>query len=205
MRSDCELASPPRRGETHLGRCPSVARSCGLPPRQRPCHSAAIARPHDGLRPVVCCRHGPRMWNCGRCLHVLSACAHAEYSSLPSPCRFSPVAATRALGRPGTSRELLAGSTWDRSAPSRLSVTHALTSRRRTRRSRLPSSSLATRMEAETWSRAPRPPPTAASASRWHQDYVVTADAGMSCELMDARVVAGAYSKVDISCDTGIR
>ena len=35
--------------------------------------------------------------------------------------------------------------------------------------------------------------------------YVVTADAGMSCELMDARVVAGAYSKVDISCDTGIR
>lgn len=36
-------------------------------------------------------------------------------------------------------------------------------------------------------------------------DYVVTADAGMSCELMDARVTTGAYSKVDIPCDTGIR
>jgi hypothetical protein len=36
-------------------------------------------------------------------------------------------------------------------------------------------------------------------------DYVVTADAGMSCELMDARVTGGAYSKVDIPCDTGIR
>ena len=36
-------------------------------------------------------------------------------------------------------------------------------------------------------------------------EYVVTADAGMSCELMDARVTAGAYSKVDIPCDTGIR
>ena len=36
-------------------------------------------------------------------------------------------------------------------------------------------------------------------------NYVVTADAGMSCELMDARVIAGAYSKVDIPCDTGIR
>jgi hypothetical protein len=35
--------------------------------------------------------------------------------------------------------------------------------------------------------------------------YVVTADAGMSCELMDARVAIGVYSKVDISCDTGIR
>ena len=35
--------------------------------------------------------------------------------------------------------------------------------------------------------------------------YVVTADAGMSCELMDARVEAGAYSKVDLPCDTGIR
>jgi hypothetical protein len=35
--------------------------------------------------------------------------------------------------------------------------------------------------------------------------YVVTADAGMSCDVVDARVVAGAYSKVDISCDTGIR
>lgn len=36
-------------------------------------------------------------------------------------------------------------------------------------------------------------------------DYVVTADAGMSCELMDAHVVEVAYSKVDIPCDTGIR
>jgi hypothetical protein len=35
--------------------------------------------------------------------------------------------------------------------------------------------------------------------------YVVTADAGMSCELMDARVTAGTYSEVDIPCDTGIR
>jgi hypothetical protein len=35
--------------------------------------------------------------------------------------------------------------------------------------------------------------------------YVVTADAGMSCELMDTRVTALAYSKVDIACDTGIR
>jgi len=36
-------------------------------------------------------------------------------------------------------------------------------------------------------------------------EYVVTADAGMSCGLMDARVNAGAHSKVDIPCDTGIR
>ena len=36
-------------------------------------------------------------------------------------------------------------------------------------------------------------------------EYVVTADAGMSCELMDVRVHAGAYSRVDIPCDTGIR
>lgn len=36
-------------------------------------------------------------------------------------------------------------------------------------------------------------------------DYVVTADAGMSCELMDAPVTAGAYTDVDIPCDTGIR
>jgi hypothetical protein len=35
--------------------------------------------------------------------------------------------------------------------------------------------------------------------------YVVTARAGMSCELMDVRVTSGAYSKVDIPCDTGIR
>lgn len=36
-------------------------------------------------------------------------------------------------------------------------------------------------------------------------EYVVTAEAGMSCELMDARVVAGAYVDVDVPCDTGIR
>lgn len=36
-------------------------------------------------------------------------------------------------------------------------------------------------------------------------NYVVTADAGMSCELMDARVDAGVYSTVKIPCDTGIR
>ena len=35
--------------------------------------------------------------------------------------------------------------------------------------------------------------------------YVVTADAGMSCELMDAPVSTGVYSQVDIPCDTGIR
>jgi hypothetical protein len=36
-------------------------------------------------------------------------------------------------------------------------------------------------------------------------EYVVTAEAGMSCELMDARVARGTYAKVDIPCDTGIR
>jgi hypothetical protein len=36
-------------------------------------------------------------------------------------------------------------------------------------------------------------------------NYVVTADAGMSCELMDVRVEAGDYSTVEIPCDTGIR
>ena len=36
-------------------------------------------------------------------------------------------------------------------------------------------------------------------------EYVVTADAGMSCELMDARVTDGAFATVDIPCDTGIR
>lgn len=35
--------------------------------------------------------------------------------------------------------------------------------------------------------------------------YVVTADAGMSCDLVDVRVTAGAYVQVDIPCDTGIR
>lgn len=36
-------------------------------------------------------------------------------------------------------------------------------------------------------------------------NYVVTANAGMSCELIDTRVATGAYSWVDIPCDTGIR
>lgn len=35
--------------------------------------------------------------------------------------------------------------------------------------------------------------------------YVVTAQAGMSCELMDVVVVAGAFARVDVPCDTGIR
>jgi hypothetical protein len=36
-------------------------------------------------------------------------------------------------------------------------------------------------------------------------DYVVTAEAGMSCELMDAHVTKESYADVDIACDTGIR
>ena len=36
-------------------------------------------------------------------------------------------------------------------------------------------------------------------------DYVVTADAGMSCEFMDAHVTEGAFATVDVPCDTGIR
>lgn len=36
-------------------------------------------------------------------------------------------------------------------------------------------------------------------------DYVVTADAGMSCELMDVRIVAGEDTTMDVPCDTGIR
>ena len=36
-------------------------------------------------------------------------------------------------------------------------------------------------------------------------EYVVTADAGMSCELMDAHVTEGVYAEVDVPCDTGIR
>jgi hypothetical protein len=36
-------------------------------------------------------------------------------------------------------------------------------------------------------------------------DYVVTADAGMSCEMMDARVTVGEYTTVEVPCDTGIR
>ena len=35
--------------------------------------------------------------------------------------------------------------------------------------------------------------------------YVVTAEAGMSCELMDARVAPDAYTQVAVPCDTGIR
>lgn len=36
-------------------------------------------------------------------------------------------------------------------------------------------------------------------------EYVVTAEAGMSCEIMDARVARGAWTDVDVPCDTGIR
>lgn len=36
-------------------------------------------------------------------------------------------------------------------------------------------------------------------------EYVVTAEAGMSCELMDARVARHTFAKVDVPCDTGIR
>jgi hypothetical protein len=36
-------------------------------------------------------------------------------------------------------------------------------------------------------------------------EYVVTAEAGMSCELMDVRVARGTYAEVDVPCDTGIR
>jgi hypothetical protein len=35
--------------------------------------------------------------------------------------------------------------------------------------------------------------------------YVVTAEAGMSCEFMDAVVSAGAFTDIDVPCDTGIR
>ena len=35
--------------------------------------------------------------------------------------------------------------------------------------------------------------------------YVVTAQAGMSCEPMDTRVISSTYAKVDTACDTGIR
>lgn len=35
--------------------------------------------------------------------------------------------------------------------------------------------------------------------------YVVTAEAGMSCEYMDAVVTAGAFADIDVPCDTGIR
>lgn len=36
-------------------------------------------------------------------------------------------------------------------------------------------------------------------------EYVVTAEAGMSCELMDVRVPKEQYARADIPCDTGIR
>lgn len=36
-------------------------------------------------------------------------------------------------------------------------------------------------------------------------EYVVTAEAGMSCEQLDAHVVADSFVAVDIPCDTGIR
>ena len=35
--------------------------------------------------------------------------------------------------------------------------------------------------------------------------YIVTAEAGMSCELMDVSVTEGSYATVDVPCDTGIR
>ena len=35
--------------------------------------------------------------------------------------------------------------------------------------------------------------------------YVVTAEAGMSCEFIDAVVTAGEVTVVDVPCDTGIR
>jgi len=35
--------------------------------------------------------------------------------------------------------------------------------------------------------------------------YVVTADAGRSCRLTSVRITAGAYAKLDLVCDTGIR
>jgi hypothetical protein len=36
-------------------------------------------------------------------------------------------------------------------------------------------------------------------------EYVVTAEAGMSCELMDVRVAEGSYVDLDVPCDSGIR
>ena len=35
--------------------------------------------------------------------------------------------------------------------------------------------------------------------------YVVTADAGLSCRPVSVRVVAGDFSTIDLTCDTGIR
>ena len=36
-------------------------------------------------------------------------------------------------------------------------------------------------------------------------EYVVSAEAGMSCELMDIVVAAGSWTSMDVPCDTGIR
>jgi hypothetical protein len=36
-------------------------------------------------------------------------------------------------------------------------------------------------------------------------EYVVTAEAGMSCEIMDIVVAAGEFTTMDVVCDTGIR
>ncbi|KAA1421475.1 carboxypeptidase regulatory-like domain-containing protein [Nocardioides humilatus] len=36
-------------------------------------------------------------------------------------------------------------------------------------------------------------------------DYIVTAAAGLSCEFMDVHVEDGAFARVDVPCDTGIR
>ena len=36
-------------------------------------------------------------------------------------------------------------------------------------------------------------------------DYVVTAEAGMSCELLDAHVTGENFVQITIPCDTGIR
>ena len=36
-------------------------------------------------------------------------------------------------------------------------------------------------------------------------DYIVTARAGMSCELVDARVLDDSFVTVTVACDTGIR
>lgn len=36
-------------------------------------------------------------------------------------------------------------------------------------------------------------------------EYLVTADAGMSCESIATQVVAGRYVSLDIHCDSGIR
>ncbi len=36
-------------------------------------------------------------------------------------------------------------------------------------------------------------------------EYMVTAHAGMSCELMDARVLEDRFVTVTVTCDTGIR